>query len=507
MKFTTHRLTFIVSLMFFILGCALFFPTPTPTPPASTATALPASTNTHAPTLIATSTSFSTITATTTPVLISGAPGIGDTYYPNMGNGGYDVQEYVIALDIDPVGNDITGSVTISAMALEYLEAFNLDFHRLTVDSVNVNEEEAIFSRNEDELTIKPSKALEADKPFTVVVAYHGSPRLFRSDAAPFPMGWSHTDDGSINVFGEPESAMTWFPNNNHPRDKATYRFEITVPNPWMVAATGVLKETNVNGDHTTFIWEMDQPMASYLASINIDQYDLVTQTGPNGMTIRNYFPVDLPSENRTDFKKLADMIDFFDDLFGPYPFDEYGVVVAAPDGLCAETDLSLEAQSMSIHCPSEFMTSETVIAHELTHMWFGDSVSLENWQDMWLKEGFASYAEWLWETKNDSNDIALLAREYQNFRFDTEFPVAEPSPDDLYTGESYLGGAMVLQALREEVGEETFFDILRTFTKRYQYAVAGTDEFMAIAEEVSGKYLQPFFEKWLYSDILPKLP
>jgi len=502
MTFTTSRLTIIALLMFFILGCALFFPTPTPT-----ATLLPIDTATLAPRLPATSSLLSTLTATTTPVLIAGAPGIGDTYYPNMGNGGYDVQDYVIALEIDPLSNEIAGSVTITAVTLEYLEAFNLDFHRLTVDSVSVNDSSATFSRDNDELIIMPATALEADESFTIVVTYHGSPKLFRSDAAPFPMGWSYTDDGSINVFGEPEAAMTWFPNNNHPRDKATYRFEITVPNPWIVAATGVLKDTQTNGDHTTFIWEMNQPMASYLASISVDKFDIVTQTGPNGMTIRNYFPTDLPSEYRTGFKQLANMINFFDDLFGPYPFDEYGVVVADPDGLCAEIDLSLEAQSMSIHCPSKFMTSETVIAHELSHMWFGDSVSLENWQDIWLKEGFATYAEWLWESKNDSNKIARLAREYQQFQFDTEFPVAGPSPDDLYTGESYVGGAMVLQALREEVGKEIFFNILRTYTERYRHGNAGTDEFIAVAEEVSGQDLTFFFEDWVYGDTLPKLP
>jgi aminopeptidase N len=458
-------------------------------------------------TITATLSPITTLTMTSTLTQFSGAPGIGDSYYPNMGNGGYDVQDYVIALDVIPLTNDITGSVTITAEALEHLDAFNLDVHRLGIASVSVNGRDAFFALDEDELTVTPSKALNEGDSFTVVIEYHGSPRLFYSDAAPFPMGWSHTDNGAINVFGEPEAAMTWFPNNNHPRDKATYRFEITVPKPWIVAATGVLKDKRTQGDKTTFILEMDQPMASYLASINIDIYDLVAQTGPNGMLIRNYFPVDLPDEFRVNFAKLADMIAFFDDLFGPYPFEEYGVVVAAPDGLCSRTDLSYEAQTLSIHCPSEFMTSETVIAHELTHMWFGDSVSLENWQDIWLKEGFATYAQWLWESQNDPEIIAQLAREYQQFDIDTPYPVAEPSPDDIYTSESYFGGALVLQALREQVGEATFFDILRAYAERYRYDVAGTDEFIAIAEDVSGQDLTGFFEDWLYGDSLPGLP
>lgn len=449
----------------------------------------------------------SALTITPSPMPVNGAPGIGDTYYPSMGNGGYDVQRYVITLDVDPTTNDINGSVTIQATATEFLASFNLDFHALTVDSVTVNDETAKSSRNEDELTITPSEPLEINKPFTVVIEYHGSPELFISQAAPFPMGWSHAKDGAINMWGEPEAAASWFPNNNHPRDKATYRFEITVPDPWMVAATGTLKETKKNNDQTTFIWEMEQPMATYLASINIDRYDLVTQTGPNGLIIRNYFPVDLRKPYRIDFDIIPEAIDFFDDLFGPYPFEEYGVVVAAEGGLCEKVELALEAQSMSIHCPSAIMTSERVIAHELAHQWFGDSVSLENWQDVWLKEGFAAYAEWLWQSKNDPAAMQRIAKSEEQMFFDSDYPVADPAPKDLYTQESYTGGALVLQALRLEVGDETFFKILRAYAEQYRFGYAGTDEFIVVAEEVSGQDLKSFFDAWLFSKKIPELP
>ena len=161
----------------------------------------------------------------------------------------------------------------------------------------------------------------------------------------------------------------------------------------------------------------------------------------------------------------------------------------------------------MTIHCPSAFMTSEVVIVHELAHQWFGDSVSLENWQDIWLKEGFASYAEWLWQTRNDPEKMIDVAKVNTKFFIDSDYPVVAPSPKDLYTDESYTGGALVLQALRMEVGDEAFFNILRTYTERYRYKYAGTDEFIAIAEEVSGKNLKEFFDDWLFSETLPELP
>jgi aminopeptidase N len=447
-----------------------------------------------------------TPTPTETGSGVNGAPGMGDPYYPKLGNGGYDVQSYTIALDVDPTANTVTGSTTITANATESLLSFNLDFRGLTLDSVTVNGENAKTSRTGDELKVTPAETLEADKPFTAVVTYHGTPGTITSGGLT-GMGWSHGQSGAINVWGEPDAASSWFPNNNHPRDKATYRFEITVPDPWMVAATGSLKETTQNGDKTTFVWEMDQPMATYLASINIDQYELATQTGPNGLSIRNYFTTDLAPSYRSRFDALPEMIDYFDDLFGPYPFTEYGVVIAAEDGLCARTQIALETQTLSLHCPSQFMTSEVVIIHELAHMWFGDSVSLENWKDIWLKEGFATYASWLWQAKDDPDGLSQIAKNARDNYFDSSAPVADPGPDNLYSSESYTGGALVLYALQQEVGDETFFKIVQTFVERYKDGNAGTDEFITVAKDVSGQDLDAFFDAWLFSPALPELP
>ena len=152
-------------------------------------------------------------------------------------------------------------------------------------------------------------------------------------------------------------------------------------------------------------------------------------------------------------------------------------------------------------------MTSEEVIVHELAHMWFGDSISLENWKDVWLKEGFATYASWLWRSKNDPEQLKSTAQYKERQFVDSDYSVAEPSPDNLYSNESYTGGALVLYALQHELGDETFFKILQTYSERYQYGNAGTDEFIAVAEEVSGRDLKSFFDAWLFSPKLPDLP
>lgn len=474
------RLLSLLLLVFFLANCSSTTPIPTSTP-----------------------------TFTPTPMPTAGSPGIGDPYYPTLGNGGYDVKKYTIVLDVDPKSNTLVNAkTTIEANATERLASFNLDFQGLTVDSVSVNNSAATFIRQDTEMTITPNEPLDLNSTFVVEVNYHGVPTAVMSQAIPVLVGWFHSKDGTINVLTEPDGASTWFPNNNHPRDKAIYRFEVTVPQPWIVAATGSLVETRQNGDKTTFITEMDKPMATYLAAINIGQYEEVKQSGPNGVSIRSYFPTDYPESLRDNFNVLPAAIEFFDSMFGPYPFKEYGVVIANSENVgCDSGGTADETQSLSIHCPNMSMADENVIVHELAHQWFGDSVSLENWQDIWLKEGFATYAEWLWESKNDPVKLEDIAKYNERYFFDNDLSVAAPSLVNLYTDDAYTGGALILQALRLQVGDETFINILKSYIEKYSGGNASTDDFISTAQEISGQDLQTFFDQWLFSKRVPSLP
>jgi aminopeptidase N len=252
----------------------------------------------------------------------------------------------------------------------------------------------------------------------------------------------------------------------------------------------------------------MDKPMASYLASISIDNFAVEESMGPDGVVIRNYIPDDVDPMLTRNLDALPEMIDYFSSLFGPYPFDAYGVLIADETiGPCLEGSLALEAQSLSVHCPSEYMLSETVLAHELAHQWFGDSVSLERWQDIWLKEGLATYSSWLWESRGYSLESLTAWAKDQKENMPPNSKIGEPPPDELYDWESYVGGAMVFHALRLQVGDEAFFNILRTYLERYKYGNAGTEEFIAVAEEVSGQELSAFFDSWLVQAELPDFP
>jgi aminopeptidase N len=330
---------------------------------------------------------------------VQGAPGIGDPYYPDLGNGGYDVQQYTIALKVDPDANTVEGSTTIDLQPTETLSTFNLDFAGLVIDSITVNDSPAEYRLSAGELIITPASPLRSGKKSVAVVTYHGSPETF-TEVAPFGLqgiGWLHAANGAINVIDEPDGAAGWFPSNNHPRDKAHFRFEITVPKTWSVAANGRLESTSEEGGQTKFTWVMDQPMASYLATINIDHLTSQSLQGPHGIQVQNYFPPDYPPERTANFEKLPEMIAFLEGFYGPYPFEEYGVVVANPENpLCMGGGTAMESQTLSVHCSSSSMASDEVVVHELSHQWFGDSVSLENWKDLWLKEGLATYSQWL---------------------------------------------------------------------------------------------------------------
>jgi len=451
-----------------------------------------------------------------------GEDGVGDSLFPRLGNGGYDAQHYTIALETPVTENAITATMTLEAIATQDLTSFNLDFVGLNVDRVLVNGEEAAFERQGQELIITPATPLAKDDLFTVEIAYHGTPRAVISPMLG-PMGWNYSR-GSVYVAGEPEGAATWYPVNDHPLDKATYRFEITVPQGIEVAANGLLVETIENGDKVTYVFEVNQPMASYLATVNIDDFVIQESESASGIPIRNYIPEEL-LEYAHVFDRQGEMIEYFSTLFGEYPFDVYGAVVIDQFlGYALETQtMSLFGSDMLLGDPEQ---AERVVAHELSHQWFGDSVSLVDWSDIWLNEGFASYAEWLWAEYNGgeealneaviSNYQFMSGEAFLDYGYTEQEAIAqarqfgapgEPTANELFNASVYLRGGLVLHALRLAVGDDEFFEILRTYAERFQYGNARTADFIALAEEISGRDLDKFFNEWLYEVDLPPIP
>lgn len=439
---------------------------------------------------------------------VAGEMGVGDPYFPALGNTGYDVQHYDVTLDVALQDNVLDGTTTFTAIATVDLQQFNVDFAGYTIEQVTVNDEPASYERANRELIITPQLPIASNDEFTVSVAYYGSPEQAQAmTETPFSAGWSRHENG-VFVASEPDGASLWFPSNDHPTDKATYTLRISVEKPYVVAANGTLIETIDTDDRTTYIWEMTDQAATYLITVNIDEFVRVEETGPDGVPIRNYYPAGLAQEAEAVFAPTADMMAFFNDLFTPYPFAQYGVVMVN-----AELPFALETQTLSLFGTRilEQPDAEIVVAHELAHQWFGNSVSPASWQEIWLNEGFATYASALWiEHAHGEAEFNRLMNNFysviSNPRFIRSGPqaIGDPGIPHMFHRSVYFRGAWTLHALRLRVGDDTFFRILRAYYERFADSHATTDGFIEIAEEISGEDLQAFFDDWLYSAQTP---
>ncbi|NUT40766.1 MAG: M1 family metallopeptidase [Thermoactinospora sp.] len=433
--------------------------------------------------------------ATSTP----GAPGAGDPYFPGQGNGGYDALHYDLALDYNPSSDALAASATISARATQALSAFNLDLvGSLTVRSVTVNGAAAAFSRAGDELVV--SASLASGQPFTAVVRYDGKPtHVLDPDGA--RDGWIRTSDGVYNA-NEPQGAMTWYPGNHHMTDKATYRFTVTVPDTRIAVANGDLTSRSSGGGRTTFVWDAREPMASYLTTVSIGKFELGDATIGGYRTITAVDPK-LAGKAGSFPSRHAPVLDYFSGLFGPYPFSSTGGIIDHEPNV----GYALETQTRPIY---PVVPSESLLAHELAHQWFGNSVTPTRWQDIWLNEGFATYGEWLWLDRIGTR--ALQASFDQAYAVPSgdafwETPTADPGgPAALFHDPVYDRGAMTLHVLRGAVGDTAFFSILREWAARYKYGNADTARFISLSEEISGQQLDALFDAWLFKPGKPAL-
>jgi aminopeptidase N len=435
-----------------------------------------------------------------------GAAGVGDPYYPTYGNGGYDVASYGLKVRYDPPSNQLTAAATITATATADLSRFNLDLAGLTVRSVTVDGKAATSRRDKNELVVTPGRGIARGARFTVDIAYGGQPGPVSPNLG--AGGFLHSGGAAVAV-GQPESASAWFPVNDHPSDKATYAIEVTVPAGTSAISNGVLVGSSTTGGWTTWRWREQAPMASYLVTLAVGRYRV--KTGEHdGKPVLTAVAGSLPEGGSADraLDRTTEITDFLSTQFGPYPFDAYGGIVIDDD----RVNYALETQSRPVYGPSFFDgdgDASWVVAHELAHQWYGDSVSVRRWRDIWLNEGFATYAEWLWGEHTGGPSMREAFEDAYRGSGDQiwQVPPGDPGVEDLFSRSVYQRGAMTLQALRLTVGDDAFFRILKTWAADKRGGNGTTDEFVALAERVSGKSLRSLFDAWLYKKSKPPLP
>ena len=474
--------------------------------------------------------------ASSGPRYTAGAEGAGDSYFPLAGNGGYDVTHYDLEIDYEPpvatvpethtaqLRGQLQGVATIDLVATQDLDRFNLDLRGMSVSAMTINgkaatgvqppaagveiDGAAYWQVQDDdtrrwELTVQPRPKLKAGESARLVVSYGGETAR-PTDIEEALYGWVTTRDGAM-VVGEPEGSMTWYPVSDHPRDKATYSFEITVPEGKTAVANGLPARDPVTANgKTTWFWNAPDLQASYLTTASVGDFvQRPVTTSASGVPILDFVDSKVTANNvavtNASLALQPRMIDFFESRFGPYPFNSFGSIVDNDT-----VGYALETQTRPVYSSR---ASAGTVAHELSHQWFGNAVSPDAWKHIWLNEGWATYASWLWDEENggataqEAFDDWYAADESADY---WSLPIGDPGPLGLFADQVYDRGAGTLHALRGKVGDEAFFAATREWIVRHDDSTGTTEDFIAIFEKESGQDLTEFFHIWLFKPEKP---
>jgi aminopeptidase N len=455
-----------------------------------------------------------------------GARTLNDRLLPTIGNGGYDVQHYDLTINYDPVANTMVASSDITIRATQGLSEFSLDLHRnLTVAGVTIDGVAATVSRPDgtDKLVVTPAAGIANNRVFHAIVAYSGTP-VQVVDPDDSLEGWVRTTSGGF-VVNEPMGAMGWFPNNNHPTDKATYDFHLTVPDAHTALGNGELvSKVDNDGPTSTWNWRMSVPMASYLSTSSVGLFDYRAWTAPaspgavgrTGQPLQFYDAIEsaLSTTQKTNALTAADrqddIVKYIADQIGtPYPFDSHGVVLHRnPAGYALEVQTKSHFSGTSIGL--------STLAHEITHQWFGDHVSPESWSDLWFNEGWATWWAWYWSNKQN-NVATTVEQQFTNNYNSTTNPARWnvppgnlPDATVLFTTfHTYTRPAMMLEAYRQIVGDTAFFAFQRALVAEHGGGDINAAEFIALAKRIAQERggfigsnltkLDTFFQQWIY--------
>lgn len=443
-----------------------------------------------------------------TPVV----PAAPDPYIPLHGSHGYAVEHYELDLEVRLAGNQLQGRAVITARALVALDTAELDLTGLGMDKASVDGVRVLrHSHRHGKLRLRLPARVEAGAEFTMDIRYSGIPAP--DDGTWGEVGWEELDDGVL-VAGQPTGAPTWFPCNDRPDNKASYGFSVTTDADYTAVCNGTLVSHTRKSSRETWVYKQSAPMATYLATVQIGRYRLLAlpaRESQSQLPITVAVPKQLQAKAATALGRQREMVDVFTQSFGPYPFPTYTVVVTAD-----QLEIPLEAQSLSILGRNHLNTgweSQRLIAHELSHQWFGNSLTLASWRDIWLHEGFACYAEWLWSEESGSMTVAeRAAAAHAKLRAERmDLAVGDPGPGLMFDDRVYKRGALALEAIRAAAGQENFFALLHRWVAEHRHGSVSTAGFVSLANEmcaeVFGFSAAAILKPWLYQQQLPPLP
>jgi aminopeptidase N len=444
-----------------------------------------------------------------------GAPGVGDKVYPNLGNGGYDVQQYLVDVDYQEQDQTVDATVVITARATQDLSSFHLDAVGLTINTVEVNGRPASFVQQGEELVVTPFSPLAKDKAFVVTVAYLANPR------ADVPnQGWVPTE-GGFALAPQPAGAHAVLPSNDHPSDKARFAFRITVPEGTTAVANGTKVGEGTKDGRTTVAYVSRDPIATELLQIAVGGYEIVDRGSDTGVHLRDVVPTEKVSTLEPALSLTPGHLAWIRPYLGDFPLEAYGLLPADTDDPEAFDFTGLETQTLTLYKPA-FLTQEeknigSHMMHEMVHNWWGNSVTPASWSDLWINEGHADYYGLLYRYERGWPDSRGFTTMEQRMKYTysqgdiwraSSGPVADPNAANLFDNQRYTGGVLVLYALREKVGPEPFAQIENAILEKFRNGNLSTAQFIAMAAEVSGDpTVTAFLEDWLYGTKTPPMP
>lgn len=424
-----------------------------------------------------------------------------DSYYPDVGDPGVDALHYDLSLVWAPAVRNLEGVATIAFRATADADSFQLDLGpALEVSEVRLDGAEVEAEHDGDDLVV--SAPVVADERYVVEIHYGGTPEpveapTTRSDFS--TTGFTITPSGEAWTMQEPYGAHTWYPVNDQPSDKALYDFTLSVPSPWTGVANGELVSRSDEDGTTTTEWHLAEPAASYLTTVAFGDYTSSTNTSEGGTEISYWVPSDSPQLVK-GLQRAAAGLDWLEELLGPYPFDTLGF-------LLVDSQSGMETQTMVTLGISDYTLSEPVLIHEMAHHWYGDQVTPSDWRDVWMNEGMAMYLQGMWEAESAGisvdeqmdlwADIEEIARAESG-------PPAAYDPDEFGESNIYFGPALMWHELRERLGDETFFRVVREWPAARDNLSTGRDDYWAWLEEETGEELTAFLDSWLLGEETP---
>jgi aminopeptidase N len=455
-------------------------------------------------------------TATAGPVGTPGAPGVGDSVFPNLGNGGYQADHYLIEMAYDASTRLIDATMTMQARATQRLSRFDLDAYGLDIKSVDVDGQAATYRQDGHELVITPAGSIGSQ--FTVKVHYSADPRRLKPPLG----GFVATPDG-FSTAPQPDVGHTVFPCNDHPSDKALYTFKVTAPHGTIGIANGTKVAENANSDgSTTYTYVTRSPMPTELVQISVGDFDVVDRgTTPGGAELRDVVPKARLADLEPALELTKGQLGWLEERLGSYPFEAYGLLPVNSDATDAFDFTGLETQTLTLYKPNYLKQPEnkigTHMVHELTHSWFGNSVSPADWGSLWLNEGNANYYSFLYQYERGWTDshgkTTMLDRMKETYGNGDIWraksgPVAKPNAADLFDDIRYTGGTLTLFALSEKIGVAKFDQIQLAWLRTFKNRSATTEDYIDLATRVSGdSSVRPFLEDWLYGTKEPRMP